>query len=96
MFNQLQTELKMKYKKIQKIFKYKKQIEKVKDKLLQEKLKVKALSEELEDPKNIQRWRSIGETSFDVYELQTKIQKVQKKLIKQAERNIQQDLKISS
>ena len=40
---------------------------------MEEKLKVKALSEELEDPKNTERFRFIGDSDNDIFELMGKI-----------------------
>lgn len=55
--------------KTDKIFKYQQKIKVINDNLKIEKLKVKALSEELENPININRWRSVNETQDDVFEL---------------------------
>ena len=49
--------------------------------LIEEKLKVKALTEELENPMNVHRWRKLEATDSETYELMTKIQSLQKRLI---------------
>lgn len=49
--------------------------------LIEEKLKVKALSEELENPMNVHWWRKLEATDSETYELMTKIQSLQKRLI---------------
>lgn len=49
--------------------------------LIEEKLKVKSLTEELENPMNVHRWRKLEATDSETYELMTKIQSLQKRLI---------------
>lgn len=49
------------------------------------KLKVKALSEELQNPMNVHRWRKLEATDSTTYELMTKIQSIQKRLIGKTE-----------
>ncbi len=92
----LEHELEINKKKIKKVFLYKENIKEVSENLLEEKLKVKALSEELENPINVNRWRSIGENDQDIYELMGRIHHFQKKLIMKTEEIISQDLKITS
>lgn len=53
--------------------------------LIEEKLKVKGLSEELENPMNVHRWRKLEGTDSDTYEMLTKIQTLQKRLIAKTE-----------
>jgi hypothetical protein len=53
--------------------------------LIEEKLRVKALSEELENPMNVHRWRKLEATDSETYELMTKIQSLQKRLIQKTE-----------
>lgn len=53
--------------------------------LIEEKLKVKALSEELENPMNVHQWRKLEATDSETYELMTKIQSLQKRLIQKTE-----------
>lgn len=53
--------------------------------LTEAKLKVKALSEEIENPMNVHRWRKLEATDTAIYELMTKIQSVQKRLIAKTE-----------
>ena len=77
----LAHEMNLYNKKLKDIVKYKEKIEDLNGKLLEEKLKVKALSEELENPQNLNRWRSVGNMDLDDYDLLMKVQGVQKKLI---------------
>ena len=53
--------------------------------LTESKLKVKALSEEIEKPMNIHRWRKLEATDSNTYDLMTKIQSIQKRLIAKTE-----------
>jgi len=53
--------------------------------LIDEKLKVRGLSEALEDPMNVHRWRKLEGTDSDAYEMITKIQTLQKRLIGKTE-----------
>ena len=53
--------------------------------LIDEKLKVRGLSEALEDPMNVHRWRKLEGTDSDTYEMITKIQTLQKRLIGKTE-----------
>ena len=96
LFKDLQNELQVKKRKVKKIFFYKDRIMRINRLLVEEKLRVKALGEELENPINVNKWKSIGSDNNDVYELMGKIQAVQKKLISQTEKIITQDLKIQN
>ncbi|KAM3134290.1 hypothetical protein pb186bvf_013575 [Paramecium bursaria] len=53
--------------------------------LIEERLKAKALAEELENPMNVHRWRKLEATDSENYELMTKIQSLQKRLIQKTE-----------
>ena len=53
--------------------------------LTESKLKVKSLSEEIENPMNVHRWRKLEATDSATYELMTKIQSIQKRLISKTE-----------
>lgn len=53
--------------------------------LTESRLKVKALSEEIENPMNVHRWRKLEATDSATYELMTKIQSIQKRLISKTE-----------
>lgn len=77
----LAREMNLYNKKLKDIVKYREKIEDLNGRLLEEKLKVKALSEELENPQNLNRWRSVGNMDLDDYDLLMKVQGVQKKLI---------------
>jgi chromosome segregation ATPase len=77
----LAREMNLYNKKLKDIVQYREKIEDLNGKLLEEKLKVKALSEELENPQNLNRWRSVGNMDLDDYDLLMKVQGVQKKLI---------------
>eukprot|EP00357_Protocruzia_adherens_P001396 CAMPEP_0115044584 /NCGR_PEP_ID=MMETSP0216-20121206/47599_1 /TAXON_ID=223996 /ORGANISM="Protocruzia adherens, Strain Boccale" /LENGTH=945 /DNA_ID=CAMNT_0002427219 /DNA_START=42 /DNA_END=2879 /DNA_ORIENTATION=+ len=70
----------------------KKQIYHLNKKLLQEQTKVKALSEELENPMNVHRWRKLEGTDPDTYEMITKIQTLQKRLIAKTEEVVEKDV----
>jgi len=48
---------------------------------ISERLKVMCLSEELENPMNVHRWRKLEATDNETFELMTKIQSIQKRLI---------------
>ena len=102
-FNFLQTlvkdlgrELKINTSKIIKVLKYQKDITELNEKLRLEKIKVKELSKKLENPKNKERWRHVGEIDYDIYELMQKIQDIQKKLIKKTEEIITTELDVSA
>lgn len=81
---------------------YKKQSDKIPDlkneihnlqrELIDEKMKVKALSEELENPMNVHRWRKLEGTDSDQYEMITKIQKLQKRLIQKTEEVVEKEM----
>jgi len=53
--------------------------------LIEEKLKSKSLAEELENPMNVHRWRKLEATDSETYDLMTKIQTLQKRLISKTE-----------
>ena len=63
----------------------KNEIHNLQKELIEEKLKVKALTEELENPMNVHRWRKLDATDSETYELMTKIQTLQKRLIAKTE-----------
>jgi hypothetical protein len=52
------------------------------------------LSEELENPLNIHRWRKLGGTDPDTWEMLQKIQTLQKRLIKKTEEVVQRDVEV--
>lgn len=91
----LSRELKIKMKKLENMAVYKQRISELQSTILEEKVKVKALSEELENPLNEGRWRKMGGTDQDRYELLATVQLIQKKLIAKTEATIAQDLKLS-
>jgi len=62
--------------------------------LIDEKLKVRGLSEALEDPMNVHRWRKLEGTDSDAYEMITKIQTLQKRLIGKTEECVEKDVVI--
>lgn len=64
--------------------------------LIEEKLKVKALSEELENPMNVHRWRKLEGIDCDAYEMISKIQTLQKRLIAKTEEVVSKDLVINT
>ena len=57
--------------------------------VLDEKVKVKALSEEVENTMNVHRWRKVEGTEPEIYELITKIQTLQRRLISKNEEAMQ-------
>lgn len=63
----------------------KSEIHNLQKELIDEKLKVRGLSEALEDPMNVHRWRKLEGTDSDTYEMITKIQTLQKRLIGKTE-----------
>lgn len=63
----------------------KENIQNVEKELIEEKLNVKALSEELENPMNQERYRKLEGTDCDSYEMSTKIEALQKRLITKTE-----------
>ncbi|EAR86580.1 flagellar associated protein (macronuclear) [Tetrahymena thermophila SB210] len=63
----------------------KREIHNLSKELIEEKLKVKALSEEIQNPMNVHRWRKLEATDSETYELMTKIQSLQKRLILKTE-----------
>lgn len=60
-------------------------IKEIEKELIEEKLNVKALSEELENPMNQERFRKLEGTDCDSYEMSTKIETLQKRLISKTE-----------
>ena len=61
------------------------EIQGIEKELIDEKLNVKALSEELENPMNQERFRKLEGTDCDSYEMSTKIETLQKRLISKTE-----------
>ena len=57
----------------------------IESELVEEKKIVKALSEELENPMNQERFRKLEGTDCDSYEMSTKIETLQKRLISKTE-----------
>lgn len=60
--------------------------------LLQDRTKVKALSEELENPNNTHRWRKLEGSDPGTYEMLTKIQALQKRLIAKTEEVVEKEM----
>ncbi|KAJ3416356.1 hypothetical protein HDV05_001924 [Chytridiales sp. JEL 0842] len=63
--------------------------------LLKERTRVKVLEEELESPMNIHRWRRLQGSDPTTYELITKIQTLQKRLIAKTEEVFEKELLIA-
>jgi len=63
----------------------KESVQGIEKELIYEKLNVKALSEELENPMNQERFRKLEGTDCDSYEMSTKIETLQKRLITKTE-----------
>lgn len=87
----LGRELAIYRKRVTKLSVYQSKIASLNEMLLEEKLRVKALSEELENPDNLNRWRSVGSVELDDFELMAKIQTVQRKLIKATQEIVSTD-----
>ncbi|KAJ3036038.1 hypothetical protein HK097_003954, partial [Rhizophlyctis rosea] len=62
--------------------------------VLRERTRVKVLEEELESPLNIHRWRKLSGSDPSTYELITKIQTLQKRLISKTEEVVEKELVI--
>ncbi|KAH6574503.1 hypothetical protein BASA62_002432 [Batrachochytrium salamandrivorans] len=62
--------------------------------VLRERTRVKVLEEELESPMNIHRWRKLAGSDPSTYELITKIQTLQKRLITKTEEVVEKELVI--
>ncbi|KAL2915303.1 hypothetical protein HK105_205168 [Polyrhizophydium stewartii] len=62
--------------------------------VLRERTRVKVLEEELESPMNIHRWRKLAGSDPSTYELVTKIQTLQKRLIAKTEEVVEKELVI--
>ncbi|KAJ3192296.1 hypothetical protein HK101_006773 [Irineochytrium annulatum] len=63
--------------------------------VLRERTRVKVLEEELESPMNIHRWRKLSGSDPSTYELITKIQTLQKRLIGKTEEVVEKELIIA-
>lgn len=87
----LGRELTIYRRRVTKLSLYQSKIASLNEMLLEEKLRVKALSEELENPENLNRWRSVGSVELDDFELMAKIQTVQRKLIKATQEIVSTD-----
>jgi chromosome segregation ATPase len=70
----------------------KNEIHNLQKELIEEKLKVRGLSDELENPMNVHRWRKLEGTDSDTYEMITKIQTLQKRLIAKTEECVEKDV----
>lgn len=53
---------------------------------------MKALSEELENPMNHHRWNQLKGTDPDMFDLLSKVQSLQKRLIKKTEEVVEKDV----
>merc|ERR1719240_1275024 len=88
----LMKELKVFKKQVENIPDLQREIHSLHKELIEEKLKVKALSEELENPMNVHRWRKLEGTDSDAYEMITKIQTLQRRLITKTDEVKSKDL----
>ncbi|KAJ3415562.1 hypothetical protein HDV05_004613 [Chytridiales sp. JEL 0842] len=70
----------------------KNEIFKLQREVLKERTRVKVLEEELESPMNIHRWRKLQGSDPSTYELITKIQTLQKRLISKTEEVVEKEL----
>lgn len=73
---------------------YKNEIYNLQSELIEEKLKVKALSEELENPLNIHRCRNLQGKDPDSYEMNEKINTLQKRLIYKTEQVVEKEVMV--
>jgi len=87
-------ELKIYHQKSNTIPDLKSEIHNLQKELIDEKLKVRGLSEALEDPMNVHRWRKLEGTDSDTYEMITKIQTLQKRLIGKTEECVEKEVVI--
>jgi predicted nucleic acid-binding Zn ribbon protein len=71
------------------------EIFKLQREVLKERTRVKVLEEELESPMNIHRWRKLAGSDPSTYELITKIQTLQKRLIAKTEEVVEKELIIA-
>ncbi|KAJ3109632.1 hypothetical protein HDU97_003106 [Phlyctochytrium planicorne] len=71
------------------------EIFKLQREILRERTRVKVLEEELESPMNIHRWRKLSGSDPSTYELITKIQTLQKRLIAKTEEVVEKELIIN-
>ncbi|KAJ3133527.1 hypothetical protein HK100_004357 [Physocladia obscura] len=74
---------------------FKNEIFKLQREILRERTRVKVLEEELESPMNIHRWRKLSGSDPSTYELITKIQTLQRRLISKTEEVLEKELIIS-
>jgi len=84
--------LKISRKQADSIPELKNEIHNLQKELIEEKLKVRGLSDELENPMNVHRWRKLEGTDSDTYEMITKIQTLQKRLIAKTEECVEKDV----
>ena len=75
------TYIPVKCSKVSTIEDLKNELHTLEKKLIEEKMKSKALSQEIENPINLHRWRKLEATDSEFFELLTKVQTVQKRLI---------------
>lgn len=75
--------------------KYKSQIKDISASIVKERIQVKALSEALEDPSCPGRWREVGGFPVDRAELLSSLLKLQKEVVKQAQRVIAIEFQLS-
>ncbi|KAJ3221633.1 hypothetical protein HK099_003289 [Clydaea vesicula] len=68
------------------------EIFKLQREVLRERTRVKVLEEELESPMNIHRWRKLSGSDPSTFELITKIQTLQKRLISKTEEVVEKEL----
>ncbi|KAL2622618.1 hypothetical protein R1flu_002823 [Riccia fluitans] len=62
--------------------------------LMKERLKVRIMTEELETPQNVHRWRIMEAADPPLYEMITKVQTLQKRLIVKSDEVVERDLLI--
>ncbi|KAL3691340.1 hypothetical protein R1sor_004991 [Riccia sorocarpa] len=70
----------------------KKEIQGLGRELTRERLKVRAMTDELETPQNVHRWRVLQTSDPPLYEMITKIQTLQKRLILKSDEVVEKDL----
>lgn len=62
--------------------------------MMREKTRVKVLEEELENPMNIHRWRKLGGSDPNTFDMIQKIQTLQKRLISKTEEVVEKEIMI--
>ncbi|KRX09811.1 hypothetical protein PPERSA_02683 [Pseudocohnilembus persalinus] len=92
--NDLVRALQIYKKQVGNIPKLQTEIHNLQKELIQEKVKVKALSEELENPLNTQRCNKLEGSDPDIFEMRSKLQTLQRRLIQKTEQVVEKEVLI--